>query len=52
MFYRLSKQFGKPVCVALYGAFAYLAAKKKPEPEPEPEEDEEYDYDDDDDEFL
>jgi len=32
MFYRLSKQFGKPVCVLLYGAFAYLAAKKKPVP--------------------
>ncbi|MBO5495926.1 MAG: hypothetical protein J5967_00855 [Oscillospiraceae bacterium] len=32
MFYRLSRQFGKPVCVALYGAFAYLAAKKKPVP--------------------
>ena len=32
MFYRLSRQFGKPVCVLLYGAFAYLAAKKKPVP--------------------
>ncbi len=25
-------KFGKPVCVLLYAAFAYLAAKKKPWP--------------------
>lgn len=28
----LTLAFGKPVCVGLYGAFAYLAAKKKPLP--------------------
>ena len=32
MFLKLTKQFGKPVCVALYAAFAALAAKKKPVP--------------------
>ena len=32
MFLKLTKQFGKPVCVALYAAFAALAAKKKPIP--------------------
>ena len=32
MFYQLSKQFGKPVCVLLYAAFLRLAAKKKPGP--------------------
>lgn len=32
MFLKLTKQFGKPVCVVLYGAFAALAAKKKPIP--------------------
>ena len=28
----LTLAFGKPVCVALYGVGAYLAAKKKPLP--------------------
>jgi len=28
----LTKAFGKPVCVGLYGVGAYLAAKKKPLP--------------------
>lgn len=32
MFLKLTKQFGKPICVALYAAFAALAAKKKPLP--------------------
>ena len=32
MFYEMTKKFGKPVCVALYAAFAALAAKKKPLP--------------------
>ncbi len=32
MFLKLTKQFGKPVCVALYAAFAALAAKKEPIP--------------------
>lgn len=32
MFLTLTKKFGKPVCVALYAAFAALAAKKKPLP--------------------
>lgn len=32
MFLKLTKAFGKPVCVALYAAFAVLAAKKKPVP--------------------
>lgn len=32
MFLKLTKQFGKPVCVALYAAFAALAVKKKPLP--------------------
>lgn len=32
MFLNLTKQFGKPVCVALYAAFAALAVKKKPLP--------------------
>lgn len=27
-----TKKFGKAICVVLYGAFAYLAAKKKPVP--------------------
>ncbi len=32
MFLKFTKQFGKPICVALYAAFAALAAKKKPLP--------------------
>ena len=32
MFLTLTKRFGKPICVALYAAFAALAAKKKPLP--------------------
>ncbi len=32
MFLKLTKACGKPVCVALYAAFAALAAKKKPVP--------------------
>ena len=32
MFLEITKKFGKPVCVALYAAFAALAAKKKPVP--------------------
>lgn len=32
MFFKLTKQFGKPICVALYAAFAALAARKKPLP--------------------
>ena len=32
MFLKLTKAFGKPICVALYAAFAALAAKKKPVP--------------------
>ncbi len=32
MFLTMTKRFGKPVCVALYAAFAALAAKKKPIP--------------------
>ena len=32
MFLKLTKQFGKPVCVALYAIFAVLAGKKKPIP--------------------
>ena len=32
MFLKLTKQLGKPICVALYGVFAWLAAKKKPLP--------------------
>ena len=30
MFLKLTKQFGKPVCVALYAWFSALAVKKKP----------------------
>ena len=29
---KLTKQFGKPICVILYAVFAALAAKKKPWP--------------------
>jgi len=29
---QLTKQFGKPICVLLYGLFAVLAVKKKPWP--------------------
>ena len=32
MFLKLTKAFGKPVCVALYAVFGFLAAKKKPLP--------------------
>ena len=32
MFLKLTKQFGKPICVLLYGVFGYLAGKKKPLP--------------------
>ena len=32
MFLKFTKQFGKPICVALYAWFAALAAKKKPHP--------------------
>ena len=32
MFLKLTKQFGKPICVALYAWFAALAVKKKPLP--------------------
>ena len=32
MFLKLTKQFGKPICVALYAAFAAMAVKKKPLP--------------------
>ncbi len=32
MFLKLTKAFGKPICVALYAAFAWLCAKKKPLP--------------------
>ena len=29
---QFTEQFGKPICVSLYAAFAALAAKKKPIP--------------------
>ena len=29
MFLKITKQYGKPICVALYAGFAALAAKKK-----------------------
>ncbi len=32
MFLSFTKQFGKPVCVLLYGVFGFLAGKKKPLP--------------------
>ena len=32
MFLKLTKQFGKPICAALYAVFAALAVKKKPLP--------------------
>ena len=32
MFLKLTKMFGKPICVALYAGFAALAAKIKPIP--------------------
>ena len=32
MFLKLTKMFGKPICVALYAAFAALTARKKPIP--------------------
>ena len=34
MFLDLTKKFGKPICVLLYGLFALLAGQKKPLPEP------------------
>ena len=30
MFLKFTKQFGKPICAALYAVFAYLAIKKNP----------------------
>ncbi len=32
MFLKITKMFGKPICVVLYAAFAALAARKKPGP--------------------
>lgn len=32
MFLKLTRAFGKPICVALYAGFAWLAARKKPLP--------------------
>ena len=32
MFLKLTEQFGKPICVLLYGVFGWLAGKKKPLP--------------------
>ena len=32
MFLKITRMFGKPICVALYTAFAALAARKKPVP--------------------
>lgn len=32
MFLKLTKAFGKPICVILYAVFAWLPAKKKPIP--------------------
>ena len=32
MFLKLTRQFGKPICVLLYGLFALLAGKNKPLP--------------------
>ena len=32
MFLKLTRMFGKPICVALYAAFSALAARKKPLP--------------------
>ena len=32
MFLKFTKQFGKPICVALYAWFAALAVKEKPLP--------------------
>ena len=32
MFLKLTKAFGKPVCVVLYAVFGILAGKKKPLP--------------------
>ncbi|MBQ3802119.1 MAG: hypothetical protein II845_00240 [Oscillospiraceae bacterium] len=32
MILKITKQFGKPICVGLYAWFAALAAKKKPLP--------------------
>jgi hypothetical protein len=32
MFLKITEQFGKPVCVALYAFFGMLAVKKKPLP--------------------
>lgn len=32
MFLKITKQFGKPICAALYAVFAAMAARKKPLP--------------------
>lgn len=32
MFLKITKQVGKPICLALYAVFAALAVKKKPLP--------------------
>ena len=32
MFLKLTKQFGKPICVVLYAAGAAMASRKKPVP--------------------
>ncbi len=32
VFLKFTKQFGKPICAALYAVFAYLAVKKNPLP--------------------
>ncbi len=32
MFLKLTKAFGKPICVVLYAVFAWLAAHRKPLP--------------------
>ncbi len=32
MFLKLTKRFGKPICVLLYGVFGLLAGRKKPLP--------------------
>ena len=32
MFYKITKAFGKPICVALYAVFGWLAARRKPLP--------------------
>ena len=32
MFLKITKQFGKPICVLLFGIFGLLAGRKKPLP--------------------